>query len=68
MKDLYIGKQIKITVGCKRFYSVGDVGTISEIDDNGQYWANFNYNCNKQVYGCGIWCVGAKPEESGEIF
>lgn len=57
MTDKMIGKKIRIIPCVSGIYYVpGDIGTIVSVDDDGNYWADFNGNA--RVRGKGIWCIG----------
>lgn len=57
MVELKVGDLVVTTISGGPFYSVGDIGTIICLDEDGHYWVDFNGQKNAKVYGDGVWCV-----------
>lgn len=60
--DAEVGDTIKLVTGSddpsgRVHYNAGDTATLVKLDEDGDWWANFNNQGNDTVYGNGIKCL-----------
>ena len=58
-----VGDRIIMREGCLHYYSRGDIGILVRQDLDGDWWADFNNQGNKEVFKEGIWRIGKEDRK-----
>ena len=58
-----VGDRVVMLDSEDRFWQKGDVGILTEKDDNGDWWCDFSGQGNPTVYMDGNWCIGRENKK-----